>query len=397
MRPTILNRYILREILPGFAVNILLFTLIILMARIMELANLVISKGVSIGLVIGIILLLLPKILALTLPMATLLAVLTGFLRLSADSELTVLRASGLSIYQLSPPVLLFGSVVAIITGIFSTLIAPESSWRFKEKLLDLAKARADLAIVEQTFIREFPGLTLYIGQLPPGSNEMGQVFIHDSRSETEDSLIVAESGLLGVDREAGTLLFRLRNGVIDRVYPNSNSTDSIFFDVYELKVSPGAEVENETEEGGFLRGRSEIPTSQLTEAALAKNDEATLALYEAEWHRRWALPFTTFIMAMIGLPLGASFRVRGRNFALLMAMGVFITYYVLFSAGWAMAKSQVLPPWLAVWASNIILAVLSAILLRRINRSVPVDPIEFLRRLITGTGKPRSTSRVKS
>ena len=396
MNAPLLNRYILGEILPGFLVNILVFSSIMLMARVMELANLVISKGVGLGLVLEILTLTMPKVLSMTIPMATLLAVLTGFLRLSADSELTVLRASGVSLYQMSPPVLVFGLLVSLLTGLFSLSLAPEANWRFKAQLLDLAKARADLALQEQTFVRNFPGLVLYISQLAPGTDRMDKVFIHDGRAEDESSIIVAQRGRLGLDRETGILLFHLEDGVIDRTYTDRRSTDSVFFDTYELKVSPGADVDQE-KDGGFYRGRQELPTGRLLEVAAASERESIRTTYNLEWHRRWALPFTSFIMALIGLPLGASFRVRGRNFALLMGIGVFIVYYTLFSLGWSLAETGYLPPAVGIWSSNVLLAAFGVFMLRRINRGVPVDPLELLRRLMTGTGKPRSTSRVKS
>ncbi|MDR2945776.1 MAG: LPS export ABC transporter permease LptF [Candidatus Adiutrix sp.] len=399
MRASLLNRYILSEILPGFLVNILVFSSIMLMARIMTMANLVISKGVGLGVMAGILALALPKILSLTLPMATLLAVLTAFLRLSADSELTVLRASGVSLYQMSPPVLVFGLLATLLTSCLTLWLTPEANWRFKAESLDLAKARADLAIEEQTFVRgrsEFPGLVLYVSQLPPGSDMMSKVFVYDGRSESEASVIVAQRGRLGLDREAGVLLFHLEDGVIDRVYSGRRSTDSIFFDVYELKISPGAELENE-KEGGVFRGRQDLPTGELIPVALASDKRSVYLTYHLEWHRRWALPFTTFIMALIGLPLGASFRVRGRNFALIMGLGVFITYYIFFTLGWSLAEVDRIPPWLGVWTSNGLLTIVGLYLFRRINRGVPVDPMELLRRLLTGTGKPRSSSRVKT
>lgn len=396
MRISILNRYILREITPNFLVNILVFTSIMLMAQIMKLTNLVVSKGVALGVVLEIFLLLSPKILALTIPMATLLAVLTAFLRLSADSELTVLRASGLSLYQLLPPVMAFGAVVALLTGTFSLWLTPEANWHFKTRLLDLAKARADLAIVEQTFIHNFPGLTLYIGQMPLGGRVMGQVFIHDARNPDESSIIVAQKGSLELDREAGVLLFNLEDGVIDRVYSERKNTDSIFFDNYGLKISPGSEVERERD-SGVLRGRSEYPTGQLIQEAMARKDPGDRSRLLLEWHRRWSLPFSTFIMALIGLPLGASFRVRGRNFALIMGLGVFLIYYVLTSVGWSLAGEHLLPPWIAAWMANFILATLGVLLLRRINRGAPLDPGEIWRHFMAGPNQAKPGSPPKS
>jgi len=382
MRVSIIHRYILSEILPGFLVNILVFTAVMLMARAMQLANLVIARGVSPLKVLEIFILAAPKILTLSLPMGTLLAVLTAFMRFSADSELTVLRASGLSLYQLSPPVFVFGTVTALLTALFSLWLAPQAGWRFKNELLDLAKARADLAIVEQTFIRSFPGLVMYVGQMGLTGGEMEQVFIHDSRRPGESAVIAAKRGRLGLDREEGVLAFELVDGVIDRVREGGGSTDSIFFDTYELKVSPGNEVTGQNENNQF-RGRAETPTRELSAAAARLADPAARRAYGLEWHERWARPAAAFLLTLIGLPLGASFRARGRNFPLLTALAIFILYYVVSSLGWTLGEAGRLSPAAGMWAANILLAVLGISLLRRLNRNVPVDPAELLRRLL--------------
>ena len=383
MRVSIVHRYILSEILPGFLVNILVFTAVMLMARAMQMANLVIARGVSPLKVLEILMLAAPKILTLSLPMATLLAVLTAFMRLSADSELTVLRASGLSLYQISPPVFVFGAVSALLTAIFSLWLAPLAGWRFKNELLDLAKARADLAIVEQTFIRSFPGLVLYVGQMSPTGGELEQVFIHDSRREGESTVIVAREGLLGLDREAGLLAFQLTQGVIDRAPKGQGATDSIFFDTYELKLSPGGEMDGRNE-GGLFRGRAETPTWELDAAAARLSDPALRRTYSLEWHERWSRPAAAFLLTLIGLPLGASFRVRGRNFPFLTALFVFILYYVVSTLGWSLGKMGHLPPAAGMWTANVLLAVLGVMLLRRLDRGAPIDPAELIRRLST-------------
>ncbi|MDR2726123.1 MAG: LPS export ABC transporter permease LptF [Candidatus Adiutrix sp.] len=382
MRVSIIHRYILSEILPGFLINILVFTAVMLMARAMQLANLVIARGVSPLKVLEIFMLAAPKILTLSLPMGTLLAVLTAFMRFSADSELTVLRASGLSLYQLSPPVLVFGAATAALTALFSLWLAPQAGWRLKNELLDLAKARADLAIVEQTFIRSFPGLVMYVGQMTLTGGEMEQVFIHDARRPGESAVIAARRGRLGLDREAGVLAFELVDGVIDRVRDGHENTDSIFFDTYELKVSPGNEVDGRNENSQF-RGRAETPTRELSATASRLTDPMTRLTYSLEWHERWARPAAAFLLTLIGLPLGASFRARGRNFPLLAALVIFIVYYLISSMGWTLGEAGRLSPAAGMWMANILLAVLGLSLLRRLNRNVPVDPAELSRRLL--------------
>jgi len=103
---------------------------------------------------------------------------------------------------------------------------------------------------------------------------------------------------------------------------------------------------------------------------------------YSLEWHERWARPAAAFLMTLVGLPLGASFRARGRNFPFLTALVIFVLYYVVSSLGWSMGEVGRLSPALGIWGANFILAVLGLLLLKRLNRHVPIDPAEFLRRL---------------
>ncbi|MDR3038543.1 MAG: LptF/LptG family permease, partial [Candidatus Adiutrix sp.] len=158
-------------------------------------------------------------------------------------------------------------------------------------------------------------------------------------------------------------------------------ATDSIFFDTYDLKVSPGDDVAAQSD-GGLFRGRSDTPTRQLAAAAARLESPGARLSYRLEWHERWARPAAAFIMTLIGLPLGASFRVKGRNFALLAAILVFLFYHAVSSLGWALVETGRIPPAVGVWTGNVILAVFGLTLLRRLNRGAPIDPADFLRRL---------------
>ncbi|MDR2442939.1 MAG: LptF/LptG family permease [Deltaproteobacteria bacterium] len=399
MRHGIINTSILAETVPAFLVNLMVFTFILLMARIMSLTDLVINKGVGAGLMLRILLLVLPKMLSLSVPMAALLAPLTTFLRMSVDSELTVLKSSGVSLHQLLTPIIIFGFGAAALTALFSLWLAPSANLSFRAEILALAKARADLAIKEQVFVRDFPGLTIYVGQLPANSETMANVVINDRRSPYENTIIVARKGLLDIDPSENLLLFRLTEGVIDRFYSDRQSVDSIFFDTYELKVSPGAEFEAENQT--MSMGRQDMPTSMLLLEAQRRR-EAGLGFanfFVLEWHRRWAFPVAAFLMSIIGVPLGASFRTKGRNFGLFIGLVIFVLYYAVFSLTWTFGEAEVLPPLPAVWSSNILALLVTLLLIKDLNRTAAIDPRETLRRLWLaisrkfGQGKPRGAA----
>ncbi|MDR2386267.1 MAG: LptF/LptG family permease [Deltaproteobacteria bacterium] len=381
MRPSIVNNSILAEIVPSFLVNLLIFSFVLLMARFMSLTDLVLNKGVGTTLVFRIFILILPRMLDYSIPMATLLACLTTFLRMSADSELTVLKSSGLSLYQLLSPVVCFGLVTAILTGLFNIYVTPAANPKFRDELLTLAKARADLAIKEQVFVRDFPGLTIYVGQLPTSTTEtMSNVVINDRRSDFENSVIVARSGILDIDSTSNLLLFRLFDGVIDRFYTQKSSVDSIFFDVYELKISPGPEFAGGTSSSSFRR--QDLPTGRLfgEAARRIKNNIPYSQNFYMEYYRRFSMPLACFLMAIIGMPLGASFRTKGRNFGLAIGLAIFVIYYFLFTIGWMLGEMTYVSPGYSIWVPVGIVGAVAVWLLMGVNTTTPLDPKETLK-----------------
>src|SRR5476649_2189613 len=96
----VITRYILKEFLANLLLGLIIFTFVLLLDHLFELADMLLNKGVGIWLTLKLLFLLLPSSLSLTLPMSTLLAALLTFGRLSENSEITALRASGLAAWS---------------------------------------------------------------------------------------------------------------------------------------------------------------------------------------------------------------------------------------------------------------------------------------------------------
>ena len=198
---------------------------------------------------------------------------------------------------------------------------------------------------------------------------------INDRRSPQENTVIVARRGVLDVDPAEDLLLFRLSEGVIDRFYLDRDSVDSIFFDVYELKVYPGSELEGES--AAFTMGRQDMPTSMLLEEARVRDvagDELG-HVFRLEFHRRLSFPVAALLMSLIGVPLGASFRAKGRNFGLLVGLVIFVSYYAIFSLCWTFGEAETIAPLPAVWTADLVALAVTAWLLKGLNRTAAIDP----------------------
>ncbi len=136
----ILSLYIIREITSLFMLGIVIFTLVLLMGRLITLTDLVVSHGVPLLDVSRMILYLVPSFLVFTIPMAFLLAVLLAFGRLSADNEIVVIKASGVSLLQIMPPVIISAVVAVLLALGASTIGVPWGNSAFKELSFQVLK-----------------------------------------------------------------------------------------------------------------------------------------------------------------------------------------------------------------------------------------------------------------
>lgn len=143
----ILDRYLLRELGGPFAIGVGVFTFFLVIDRIYQLTDLVITKNVPVRLVLSLLLFMLPAFLALTLPMALLVAVLLACGRLASDLEVTALNASGVSPLRLLRPCLAAGVVVTLAIAWLTLVATPWSTGAFQRQLFRILQTRAATGI----------------------------------------------------------------------------------------------------------------------------------------------------------------------------------------------------------------------------------------------------------
>jgi len=379
----IIPLYLIKELLPPFFVNLLVFTFILLLAKVLELTELVVVKGVQPGAIIKLLGYSIPFLLSLTIPMSTLLAVLLTFLRLSGDNEITVLKSAGVGLYRLLPPVILFCLWTYLLTSYLTLTLVPAANRAFRNELLDLAKARADVSIKERVFNEDFKKMILFVNHIPLGSGRMKDIFIQDQRDEETVNVILAARGRIATDPARRNLVMQLEDGVIDRVTRDLTSTETIEFKSYDLKL----DLESELAQGRLMApDQYEMRLEEIwaaVEEFQEQNDEMHAYLYLVEAHKRFSLPFACLVLGLVAVPLGVQFRVKGRNWGITMGLAVFLVYYVLLSAGWSFGKLGYYSPALANWFPNIFVGVAALSMLRRANRESPILIVALIDRLL--------------
>jgi lipopolysaccharide export system permease protein len=211
----IVHRYILWEILVPFAFGLSLFTFVLLIARLLKLIELVVNRGVPALSILRLFGYIMPAFLEVTFPMAMLLGILVAFGRLSADSELVALRSSGLSLYQLVPPVAIVVVLATVATAGLSFWARPWGNRSLKSALFDIARTRASAGIRPQVFNDDFAGLVIYTEGVDATNDELHHVLISDERDSSQRNIIFARNGTMISDPNAQTVTLRLLCGGI--------------------------------------------------------------------------------------------------------------------------------------------------------------------------------------
>ena len=209
----ILTRYIFREITLPFCLSLLIFTCILFTTRILELIDLVISRGVSILHIGKMLLFVLPSFLEVTVPMAFLLAILWGFGRLSTDREIMALKSCGISLSQMAVPLSLLTVVLLGISFFLTLSVRPWSNAGLDRVFYDVSKTRATAGLKEKTFNSEFSGLVIYAEEIEPPGTVLKGIMIADSRTLHRKDTIFAHNGLIVPNAKGNLLTLRLNKG----------------------------------------------------------------------------------------------------------------------------------------------------------------------------------------
>ena len=345
----ILSWYIVREICSLFFLGLSVFTLVLLMGRLIKLTDLVIGRGVPFVDVARMIFYLMPSFLVFTIPMAFLLAVLLAFSRLSADNEVTVMKACGISLVQLMPPVVLLGLVMSLAGLYVGVVGVPWGNQSFTSMSLSVLQQNVAATIREKVFWDDVPGIVLYTEHYDEERHTLAGVVIYDGRDASRPLTIFAAEGNIGGSPNPRDLRLTLRNGSI-HVRGKAREYRLINYGEYVMTITtPGAD-------SGFSRNPRDMSDGELRRLIVRSDTPRNIALKMAsELHGRYALPFASLVFAVVAVPLGLQNRRSAKSAGLSISIGVLLLYYIILSVMGSLAERGVIPALLAMWIPNLV------------------------------------------
>ncbi len=403
-----ITKYILKELIPPFGLGLLIFTFVLLMERVLDLIEWVINKGVSLKAVLELIVFIMPSFLVLTIPMAVLVATLTAFGRLSTDSEVTAMKASGISLYSMYAPVLLFSLAATALTFFLYTKALPWGNHNFRVAAYELARTKASIGLKEHIFNKTFPGLVIYIDRISDEDERFENIMISDTRDNTNPQVIFAKKGELITDEHALRVTLRLEDGESHpKNVVNPLKYQIVKFPQLDIVLSfQDEDVKSGTNiprtdrdmtlpqlvnQYGVLKARkAPSRTSNTTQTASTPATRSFLhyiqgipgligdsaffqnrlaSPYLVEIHKRFSIPLACIVFGLIGTPLGIQSRRAGKSGGYAISVALLLIYYIFITAGESLGDDGKLPVLFAVWTPNILLGITGLILLIRMAR----------------------------
>jgi lipopolysaccharide export system permease protein len=179
---SIINRYILKEFLGPFTVNVLFFTFIFLMAELIEITNWIVNYNINLATILLMIFYQMPFLLIFVIPISVMITVLLTFLRLSNENEILAIKTGGISIYALLAPVVAFCLIGFVLTMVMSVYGQPRGRSALRELTRQIVSSNVTIGLKERVFNDSFSDVVIYVNNI-------------DSKTKT---LTAARSGQYG-------------------------------------------------------------------------------------------------------------------------------------------------------------------------------------------------------
>src|SRR5881396_2242217 len=281
-RPTvrILSRYILRQHLPPLGYALAALTFAMLVNQIAKQFGNFVGKGLPWTAIVEVFALSIPFIVAMTLPMAVLVAVLYTFSHLAADNEVTAMKASGISVRRLLAPVIGGATVVALISLFWNDQILPRSNHQLRTLLVDIQRKKPTFQLKEEVIIEVVSGqFFLRAARIDPASNKLKDVTIYDLGDAERRRIITADSGTMAYTPGGRDLYLTLQDGDIAEVNRSDpTQLNRTFFHTNRMRVAGVGNTLERTANDTYKSDR-EMTICEMRQAARSARRDADRAL----------------------------------------------------------------------------------------------------------------------
>lgn len=381
----LLDRYIFKSVLFTCLAAVGLFAFVFALANfVRDLLGPLLAGQLSVVMLARLLLLLVPYVVIYTVPAGILTGVLLTLGRLSADSEITAMRAAGIGVMRVGMPVLVLGAL-GTIGAVYSNFESmPWARVQYHRELADAVRKNPLKFIVPKTFIRDFKGMVVYVGDKSADSTRVSDVWVwHLDGESRADWNAHAAAGHIDFDTQDNSFVITLQNATVSKL--DDNEPERVFDLAPKVQTSQTLEqfripvalylgqdifhVKPEWLRYSALQQRRAELEAQKPEPG--KEKEAAVARMKLAiiLHDKINLSLAVFAFGFVAVPLGIKVSRRETSANLGVAVLIVLGYYIIVAAIKTLDRHPEYRPDLLLWAPNLIFIGFGAWLIRRVER----------------------------
>ena len=381
----LLDRYIFKSVLIASAGAVGLFAFVLTLGNVIrDLLGYLLTDQLSLPVFGELVLLTIASVVIYALPMGILTGVLLTLGQLSADSEVTAMRAAGISLTRIARPVLIL-ALLAVVTGLYINFQSmPWAKTEYERRWHEIARSNPLSFIVPRTFIRTFPGHVIYVGAKE--GTVTRDIWVWDlDREERAIRLTRAQSGRVDYDDNTNDLILTLTKGQYE---PRNEKNPEDFseapppfisFEISEprrLSLNQLFHRDTPTQKLQWMTyGQLRAEQARLAalpvpaDRAAAKEQARTQMKVAFTVQEKFTLAFSMLSFALVGVPLGIKVSRRETSANLGVAVLLVLGYYFLTTAVSWIDRHPEYRPDLLLWLPNLIFIAIGLWLFSRIEK----------------------------
>ena len=389
----ILSRYVFREVLTSALLGSALATFIIflqgpgkLLLQVLVRTSVTAESGAKLFAYA------LPRVFPLAIPFGVLVGILIGLGRMASDGEITAMRASGISSRTVTPPVMVFCFITAMIAACASLWLTPLAIRNSYIIINRISAEQVTADVQPRVFEESFPKTVLYISDILPTKPVVWRrVFMADLTPPEERPMVdgkpiegpritIADRIVAVPDLARNRIQLSLQDGSMHEIAQGGQG--------YHQTYPRGEQVLDATQPSEVkAKAFSEMPTPALyrfVKTTDKKSDESIEA--RVEFHSRLALPLACVVLGLVGIPLGVQSRKGGKSAGYIVGIFLsFFCYYLAYISLTSMARQRAISVELAVWLPNLIFFAAGVAMLAALERPGDRDVLGTIRHVFAG------------
>jgi lipopolysaccharide export system permease protein len=375
LRLSLIDRYILKRVTWPLAAAILIGMGALLLERLIRLLDLFANRGGPLTLILKMLGNLVPHYLSIAIPAAFFVGILYAVLRMSNDSELDVMRGSGISLRRLAAPMMVMAIFLTVASAIILGFLQPYTRYAYRALVYLVTETSWNSAIERGAFFSGFGGKTILIGDIANGGHTLTKIFIQETDNNGNNVVLSAQTGELTTDPRSFSLTLVLRDGIRIDSKPDGSNGQASTFGESRLPLEVVAP------EPFRPRGHNESELSfwELIDAHQHPTPDLGRDDVWAELNYRIARTLTVLFLPLLAIPMGLTSRRQPTSIRIVFGIATLIIYNQILQFGQNMAENGRMSAFAAIWVPFLIFAGGSSYLFYVANSRLSQDPMAIV------------------